>query len=94
MRADLRLVPPSASPACAETDPELFFPVRQEGETTSDWEYRQSVPKTICNGCFHQAACLEYAFAAGERYGVWGGVDLEEERRQYASDRRRAQQAS
>jgi WhiB family transcriptional regulator, redox-sensing transcriptional regulator len=61
-----------AGPACAGTDPDLFFPL--PGEST--------VPaRAICASCPVRAACLAQARAHGERYGIWGGVDLSTEAR-------------
>ncbi len=37
-----------------------------------------SVEKVICGGCPIQAACLAYALAADERYGIWGGYTPDE----------------
>jgi hypothetical protein len=60
------------APACAGADPDLFFPL--------PW---QSVDPAmaICSGCPVQAVCLVRARARGERYGIWGGVDLGAEAR-------------
>ena len=54
---------------CAQTDPEAFFPER--GGST-----RQA--KIICRRCEVRKECLTYALAAGERYGVWGGMSEQE----------------
>jgi hypothetical protein len=55
-------------PACRDADPGLFFP--QPGESAD-------AAIAICAGCPVRAECLELALAYGERFGVWGGVDLE-----------------
>lgn len=57
---------------CAQTGPELFFP--EAGRTTRD-------AKRICCACEERVACLEYALAHDERFGVWGGLSEEERRR-------------
>jgi len=62
---------------CAQTDPEAFFPER--GGST-----RQA--RIICRRCEVRQECLAYALAAGERYGVWGGLS---ERERHATLRRR-----
>jgi hypothetical protein len=54
-------------PACAGADPELFFPLPGQSSDPA---------KAICAGCRVRAACLARARANGERYGVWGGIDL------------------
>ena len=61
-----------AGPACAAADPDLFFPL--PGESTAP-------ARAICASCPVRAACLERARARGERYGIWGGVDLSAEAR-------------
>jgi WhiB family redox-sensing transcriptional regulator len=57
--------------ACAEIDPEIFFP-DQSGST--------GAAKRICRGCDVRAECLEYALANGELWGVWGGLSARERR--------------
>ncbi|MGV0801306.1 WhiB family transcriptional regulator, partial [Mycolicibacterium elephantis] len=49
---------------CAQTDPEAFFP--EKGGSTRE-------AKRICQGCEVKDACLEYALANDERFGIWGG---------------------
>ena len=57
---------------CAQTDPEAFFP--EKGGSTRE-------AKRICSGCEVRAECLDYALAADERFGVWGGLSERERRR-------------
>ena len=79
---------PSAQPwqeaaACKTLPLEMFFPpAEQEGEAA----------KTICSGCTVKEPCLEAALAAGERFGIWGGLTSEE--RQGIVSRRRARAAT
>jgi hypothetical protein len=54
-------------PACRDADPGLFFPPPGESADAA---------MAICAGCPVRAECLELALANGERFGVWGGVDL------------------
>lgn len=54
---------------CAQVDPEVFFP--EPGGRTAE-------AKAICATCEVQKQCLAYALAAGERYGVWGGLTHKE----------------
>lgn len=61
---------------CAQTDPEVFYP--DKGGST-----RQA--KIICRRCEVRQECLDYALAAGERHGVWGGLS-ERERRHAARE--------
>ena len=57
---------------CAQTDPEAFFP--EKGGSTRE-------AKRICLGCEVKDACLEYALANDERFGIWGGLSERERRR-------------
>lgn len=57
---------------CAQTDPEAFFP--EKGGSTRE-------AKRICSGCEVKDACLEYALANDERFGIWGGLSERERRR-------------
>ena len=69
--------------ACKSLPLEMFFPpAEQEAEAA----------KAICSGCTVREPCLEAALAAGERFGIWGGMSTEE--RQSIAARRRARAAS
>src|ERR1700734_2718220 len=57
---------------CAQTDPEAFFP--EKGGSTRE-------AKKVCLGCEVRHACLDYALAHDERFGIWGGVSERERRR-------------
>jgi len=55
------------NPPCQETDPDAFY--SEQG----DWSgIRQA--KDLCKGCPVRLECAEYAIAAIEPYGVWGGT--------------------
>jgi WhiB family transcriptional regulator, redox-sensing transcriptional regulator len=56
--------------ACVGADPELFFPELGDAET-------EARAVAICAGCPARAACYERALQNRERYGVWGGVNLD-----------------
>jgi WhiB family redox-sensing transcriptional regulator len=49
---------------CVGADPDIFF--LESGGPAED-------AKRVCGGCTVRAACLEYALANDERFGVWGG---------------------
>ena len=69
--------------ACRALPLEMFFPpVEQEAEAA----------KAICSGCTVREPCLEAALAAGERFGIWGGLTTQE--RRSAAARRRAHAAT
>lgn len=63
------LIPPepwTQDALCAQTDPDLFFPERGEGD-------RAITAKRTCGRCPVQAACLAYALRTGQNEGIWGG---------------------
>lgn len=57
---------------CAQTGADFFFP--EPGSSVRE-------AKSICGRCEMRSACLEYALANDERFGVWGGLS-EKERHQ------------
>jgi WhiB family redox-sensing transcriptional regulator len=65
--------------ACRGIDPDIFFPVTDEDAEPA---------KAICDVCPVREACLEFALAAREREGVWGGA-TERERRRIVRQRRK-----
>ncbi|MDI3385392.1 WhiB family transcriptional regulator [Streptomyces sp. B-S-A8] len=54
---------------CAQTGAAFFFP--EPGSSVRE-------AKQICQACEGRAACLEYALANDERFGVWGGLSEKE----------------
>ncbi len=66
---------------CAQTDPEAFYPTKGQSPQAA---------LAVCSRCPVRAACLEYALAAGERYGVWGGTVPEERRTMITDQQERA----
>ena len=70
--------------ACKDAPLDVFFPIghgsAQLGAITR--------AKEICAGCPVRSACLEWSLTAGERWGIWGGLD-ERERRAVLARRRR-----
>lgn len=61
--------------ACADKDPNLFFPERG----THGSLIRQA--KAICRTCPVKADCLDYALRHREYHGIWGGTTNRERRR-------------
>lgn len=57
---------------CLGIDAEVMFP---------DAGADPSEAKAVCAGCVVRDECLAHALAAGERYGVWGGLTADERRR-------------
>ncbi len=41
---------------------------------------REHRAKSVCAACPVRGDCLEHALAVDERYGVWGGLTLDERR--------------
>ncbi|MEU1014349.1 WhiB family transcriptional regulator [Streptomyces sp. NPDC005900] len=54
---------------CAQTGADFFFP--EPGSSVRE-------AKDICRMCEMRPACLEYALANDERFGVWGGLSEKE----------------
>jgi hypothetical protein len=65
--------------ACATADPEIFFPASGEPDAAA---------KQYCASCPVRDACRDYALAAGEEFGVWGGLNEAERRAIHAKARR------
>lgn len=56
---------------CAQTDPEAFFP--DLGDSTRS-------AKAVCMACPVRRQCLAFALENDERFGVWGGLSVNERR--------------
>jgi WhiB family redox-sensing transcriptional regulator len=57
---------------CRQVDPELFFP-------DTGGSVREA--KRVCAGCPVRKQCLDWAIAHDQRYGVWGGLTVNERTR-------------
>lgn len=57
--------------ACRDQDPELFFPVGSAGPAALA---QIAEAKKICGRCQVRRACLVFAMATGQAYGIWGGL--------------------
>ena len=66
--------------ACADSNPELFFPER--GGSSSE-------AKHICRRCPVQLDCLEYALRWNIKFGIWGGRGEPERKRLRRQERPR-----
>ncbi len=62
--------------ACADVEPEVFFPVGVTGPAVG----QIAAAKAVCAGCTVQTLCLEFAITTNQEYGVWGGTSEEERR--------------
>ncbi|WP_438817800.1 WhiB family transcriptional regulator, partial [Streptomyces clavuligerus] len=56
--------------ACADEDPELFFPVSGSGPGAE----QVARARKVCERCPVVQDCLDWAKRTGQRTGVWGGV--------------------
>ncbi|MGH9278484.1 MAG: WhiB family transcriptional regulator [Acidimicrobiales bacterium] len=75
--------------ACRALPTELFFPA---GELDEQAVEQAEEAKSVCSGCPVQGACLEYAIATNQPYGIWGGANASERRsirRRRQAERRR-----
>ncbi|MET9694314.1 WhiB family transcriptional regulator [Streptomyces sp. NPDC006514] len=71
--------------ACADEDPELFFPIGDTGPAL----LQQEEAKAVCRRCPLMEECLQGALERGENYGVFGGLS---ERERRSLERRAARQ--
>jgi WhiB family redox-sensing transcriptional regulator len=55
--------------ACAEVDPELWFPEKGASSESA---------KRICRACPVRAQCLEDALSRSEMHGIWGATSRHE----------------
>jgi WhiB family transcriptional regulator, redox-sensing transcriptional regulator len=71
--------------ACRVIPVETFFPmVEQECDDA----------KAVCMGCSVREPCLEFAIEAGEKFGIWGGLNAQERRSVVSKRRARARAAA
>jgi len=69
-----------ADAACKGLDPEQFFSSDDDIYTKHERQEREATAKAVCVRCDVKRDCLSYAIAAGERYGIWGGLNAQERR--------------
>jgi WhiB family redox-sensing transcriptional regulator len=75
--------------ACRGEDPELFFPIGSSALAL----VQTADAKAVCRRCPAIDACLRWAVATGQEFGVWGGLS-EDERRALKRRARRAAEKS
>ena len=68
--------------ACKGIDPEFFFSsdAAEDAANKNERIEREAEAKAVCARCSVRAECLDYAVAAGEKYGIWGGLNPQERR--------------
>ena len=76
--------------ACRGLDPDMFF-ASEDVENRQERRDREAAAKAVCARCTVVDDCLSYAIAAGERYGIWGGLNADERR---AAKRRTAEETA
>lgn len=59
---------------CLGKDIHTFFPERSQVEAAK--------AKAMCYQCQVRMECLDEAISNGERFGIWGGMDQEERRKE------------
>ncbi|MEU7151226.1 WhiB family transcriptional regulator [Streptomyces sp. NPDC039022] len=71
-------MPERPRPACADEDPELFFPIGNTGPALIQIEEA----KAVCHRCprLLRERCLQDALEGNES-GVWGGTDEDDRHR-------------
>ena len=58
------------NPLCAETDPDMFFPKKNDSKTSKQ-------AQELCQHCPEMVACREYVLKTSDiYYGVWGGLNM------------------
>ncbi|MEU2281475.1 WhiB family transcriptional regulator [Streptomyces sp. NPDC013178] len=62
--------------ACRFEDPELFFPVSEDGSSLLQVEQA----KRVCRRCPVLRECRRWALRHGETDGVWGGLTARQRR--------------
>ena len=62
--------------ACRAKDPELFFPISENGPGA----VQVAEAKAVCRGCPVREFCLDYAVTTGQEAGIWGGLTPAERR--------------
>jgi WhiB family redox-sensing transcriptional regulator len=63
--------------ACEGKDPELFFPLGEDGPVNED---QIKAAKAVCFACPVAASCLDWAFTSRSDHGIYGGLTGEERR--------------
>jgi WhiB family transcriptional regulator, redox-sensing transcriptional regulator len=69
---------------CREEDPELFFPIGNNGPALLQIEEA----KAVCRRCPVIEQCLAWALETGEDTEVWGGMSEDERRKMKRRQRR------
>lgn len=68
---------------CRDEDPELFFPLGEEGPSAQ----QINDAKQICARCPALLQCRDWALKTGQEAGIWGGMTESERRKERAKQR-------
>ncbi|WP_167103612.1 WhiB family transcriptional regulator [Mycobacterium sp. DL592] len=71
---------------CRAVDASVFF--GPDRETNAARVRRERVAKDVCGRCPVMAECRRHALAAGEPYGIWGGLSAAERQQSPGRQRR------
>jgi WhiB family transcriptional regulator, redox-sensing transcriptional regulator len=61
--------------ACRDEDPEIFFPIAEQGPALA----QVTAAKAVCRRCTVSTACLSFGLETSQD-GIWGGTTREERR--------------
>lgn len=76
---------PPSNGACVGYPTDWWFPEKHaKGERRMDYV----AAKEICAECHVREECLDYAIAAQEQHGIWGGLSIDQ-RTKVANERRK-----
>ena len=64
-------------PPCQGSDPEAWFPDKNDANYGYGFNYTRQA-KALCAQCPVRRECAEYAIAAIEPHGIWGGLSIED----------------
>jgi WhiB family redox-sensing transcriptional regulator len=69
--------------ACLGAEPELFFPIGSGGAAIDEI----TAAKAVCATCAVLDECRDYALRTRQPFGVWGGLDEEQRRALWVTER-------
>jgi hypothetical protein len=78
-------------PPCANY-PDAFFHDEATSSAGPRWNYQ--IAKALCAECPIRLQCLDYAMAADEEHGVWGGLSPNERKKLKKKNRKGGQNVS
>jgi WhiB family redox-sensing transcriptional regulator len=78
-----------ASGACADADPDIFFPIG--GGDLGARQVRRALQ--VCASCQVRRQCLQFAMDVGEAHGIWGGTTPDERLRAHRNELARRRRA-